>query len=141
MRITALGQEGEVLAVADGMADISLGALKTRQPLDALERLGRAKSQKQERVTFKPAMSESVNIELDLRGHRASEIGEMLERYLDSAHRGGLPWVRVIHGKGTGALRNVVRDYLSQHPAVMRHELAPQEQGGDGATLVTLRES
>jgi DNA mismatch repair protein MutS2 len=140
VRIVSLGQEGEVLAVSDGMADVSLGALKTRQPVGALERLGRAKTPKQERVVFKPAMSEAVNMELDLRGYRAGDVEEMLERYVDSAHRGGLPWVRIIHGKGTGALRNVVREYLSQHPAVLKHELAPQEQGGDGATVATLKE-
>jgi DNA mismatch repair protein MutS2 len=140
VRIVSLGQEGEVLSVSDGLADVSLGSLKTRQPLDALERLGRARPSQQERVVYKSAAAAPINMELDLRGYRASEVDELLERYIESAWRAGLPWVRIIHGKGTGALRQVVREFLSQHPAVMKNELAPQEQGGDGATIATLRE-
>jgi DNA mismatch repair protein MutS2 len=140
VRIVALGQEGEVVAVADGFADVQLGALKLRQPLEALERLGRAKPTQQERSVYKPAAPEFVPIEIDLRGHRAAEIEGMLDRYLEDAYRSGLPWVRIIHGKGTGALRQVVRDLLTNHPAVAKHALAPPEQGGDGATVATLRE-
>jgi DNA mismatch repair protein MutS2 len=64
----------------------------------------------------------------------------MLERYLDEAYRAGLPYVNIIHGKGTGALRQVVRELLNASPAVARHELAPQNQGGDGVTVAHLRE-
>ncbi len=79
-------------------------------------------------------------MEIDLRGNRASEVPEMLERYLEGAYRAGLPFVRIIHGKGTGALREVVRNHLHKHPVVAGHELAPPEQGGDGATIATIRE-
>jgi DNA mismatch repair protein MutS2 len=139
VRIVALGQEGEVTEVSDGSADVQLGALKLRQPLDALERLGRAKPQA-ERTIYKPPAPEPVALELDLRGYRAAEIEPLLDRYLENAYRSGLPFVRIIHGKGTGALRQVVRELLSTHPAVHKHELAPVEQGGDGATVAMLRE-
>ena len=79
-------------------------------------------------------------IEIDIRGQRAAEVPDMLEGYLESAFRSGLPWVRIIHGKGTGALREVVRTHLRGHPAVERSELAPREQGGDGATVAYLRQ-
>jgi DNA mismatch repair protein MutS2 len=140
VRVAKLGQEGEVIAVSDGEADLLLGALKVRQPLDALERLGRAPAPQQERQVFKPAPPPHVSIELDLRGYRAAEVEEMLDRYIEDAYRSGLPFVRIIHGKGTGALRQVVRELLANHPAVARQELAPPEQGGDGATLALLRE-
>jgi len=140
VRIRALGQEGEVVSVSDGFADVQLGSLKLRQPLDDLERLGRAKQSEQERTVFKPPAPDFVPVEIDLRGHRAAEIGEMLDRYVEDAYRSGLPWVRIIHGKGTGALRQVVRDLLQQHPAVLNHALAPPEQGGDGATIANLRQ-
>ncbi|MBA3417059.1 MAG: Smr/MutS family protein, partial [Chloroflexia bacterium] len=107
VQIVALGQEGEVLSVSDGTADVMLGALKMRQLLDALERLGRVRPTTQERAVFAPPAPDPVAVELDLRGYRAGEIGEMLERYLENAYRSGLPFVRIIHGKGTGALRNV----------------------------------
>ncbi len=138
--VASLAQEGEVVAVEDGVADVQLGTLKLRQPLDALERLGRARTAQQERAIFKPPPAEPVPMEIDLRGNRASEVPEMLERYLEGAYRAGLPFVRIIHGKGTGALREVVRNHLHKHPVVAGHELAPPEQGGDGATIATIRE-
>ena len=67
------------------------------------------------------------------------EIEAMLDEYLEQAYRSGMPFVRIIHGKGTGALRKVVRDVLSIHPAVASHEVAPANQGGDGATVALLR--
>jgi DNA mismatch repair protein MutS2 len=140
VRIAALGQEAEVEAVADGMADLRLGTLKMRQPLEALERLGRARPAQQERTVFKPPPPAPVGMELDLRGYRATEVEPMLERYLQDAYRSGMPFVRIIHGKGTGALRAVVREYLATNPVVGRHELAGQGEGGDGATVAYLRE-
>ncbi len=130
-----------MLSVSDGTADVMLGALKMRQPVDALERMGRAQPATQARTVFAPPPPDPVAIELDLRGYRAGEIGEMLERYLENAYRSGLPFVRIIHGKGTGVLRNVVREYLADHPAVAKAQLAPPNEGGDGATVATLRET
>ena len=141
VRITALGQEGEVAAVVDGHADVLLGSLKVRQPIGALERLGRARTAAAERSVVKPPPPEPVPLEIDIRGHRAAEVEGMLDRYLEDAYRSGLPFVRIIHGKGTGALRQVVRELLSGHPAVAKQQLAPPEQGGDGATIATLREA
>jgi DNA mismatch repair protein MutS2 len=140
VRIVALGQDGEVAAVSDGQADVLLGSLKLRQPLDALQRLGRVKPTQLERAIVKPAGPGFVPIEIDLRGQRVADIEGMLDRYVEDAYRSGLPWVRIIHGKGTGALRKVVGDLLRGHPAVARYELAPLEQGGDGATVATMRE-
>lgn len=140
VQIVSLGQEGEVLSVEDGTAEVQLGSLKVRQPIDALRRLGRARPATQERVVFKPSPVEFVPMEIDLRGQRAVEVESMLERYLDDAYRGGLPLVRIIHGKGTGALRQVVRDLLNASPLVARHELAEPNEGGDGVTIAYMRE-
>ena len=140
VRIVALDEEGEVASVEDGQADILLGSLKLRQPVAALERLGRAVRDQGERTITKPPAPPAPSIELDLRGYRAAEVSEMLDRYLEDAYRSGLPFVRIIHGKGTGALRQVVREFLRDHPAVATHELAPPNEGGDGATIARLRE-
>ena len=137
--ISSLGAEGEVTAVNDGQADIQMGSLKTRQPLEALERLGRVASGDAERRVTRPVFNETVPLELDLRGQRASEVPEMLENYLEGAARSGLPFVHIIHGKGTGALREVVRTHLHRHPAIERAALAQPEQGGDGVTVAHLR--
>ncbi|CAA9544982.1 MAG: Recombination inhibitory protein MutS2 [uncultured Thermomicrobiales bacterium] len=138
--VASLAQEGEVVGLENGYADVQLGALKVRQAVDGLERLGRSRPSEQDRRVVRPAAPEFVPMEIDLRGHRAAEVPDMLESYLESAYRSGLPLVRIIHGKGTGALREVVRQHLHGHPVVDHHELAPREQGGDGATVAHLKE-
>lgn len=140
VRILSVDQEGEVISVADNEADVMLGSLKTRQPLAGLERLGRATADSSRRVVYTPVAAEPVSLEVDLRGYRAAEVEELLDRYLENAYRSGMPFVRIIHGKGTGALRQVVRTILNDHPVVSTHQLAPREQGGDGATVATLRQ-
>jgi DNA mismatch repair protein MutS2 len=138
--VVSLGQEGEVVDLEGDEAGVQLGTLKLRHPVSGLKRLGRAKPADGERRAFRPALPEFVPIEIDIRGNRAAEVEGMLERYLDDAYRSGLPTVRIIHGKGTGALRQVVREYLNASPVVAHHELAPVAEGGDGATIAHMRE-
>lgn len=140
VRVIPLDQVGEVIAVSDGFADIVLGSLKMRQPLAELERLGRVRQEQEIRRVAIPAAGPAPNLEIDLRGYRAAEIEAMLEGYLENAYRSGMPFVRIIHGKGTGALRKVVRDLLTVHPAVAKYESAPANQGGDGATVAILKQ-
>ncbi len=61
-----------------------------------------------------------------------------MDRYLDSAYLAGLPFVRIIHGKGTGRLRQEVRRALSQHPHVKSFEPGGEKEGGDGVTVAKL---
>jgi DNA mismatch repair protein MutS2 len=135
-----LNQEADVVEVDGDFAELQLGTLRLRHPVEGLRRIGRARNQDQERQVFKPTRVEFVPMELDIRGNRAAEVEGMLDRYLDDAYRSGLPLVRIIHGKGTGALRQVVRDYLNNSPIVARHELAPAAEGGEGATVAYMRE-
>jgi DNA mismatch repair protein MutS2 len=76
---------------------------------------------------------------LDLRGKRAEEAVDELSKFLDQATLSGLTDVEVIHGKGTGALRREIHDYLREHPSVQEFTMAPADQGGDGVTLVHLQ--
>lgn len=77
-------------------------------------------------------------MELDLRGQRAEDALDALEHYLDAAYLAGLPFVRIIHGKGTGRLREVVRQSLSGHPHVRSFESGGEKEGGDGVTVAKL---
>ena len=79
-----------------------------------------------------------VPAQLDLRGARAEEALEVLDRYLNDAALAGLDRARIVHGKGTGALRAAVRDHLGTHPLVKSSRPAPANEGGDGATIVEL---
>ena len=80
----------------------------------------------------------SPGIELNLRGQRADDAITNLERYLDSAYLAGLPFVRIIHGKGTGKLRQAVRDYLRHNPNIKSFQGGEQNEGGEGVTVAKL---
>jgi DNA mismatch repair protein MutS2 len=77
----------------------------------------------------------SPGMELDLRGQRAEDALDALDRYLESAFLAGLPFVRIIHGKGTGRLRQVVREALQESPHISRWENGQDKEGGEGVTI------
>ncbi|MEX1171802.1 MAG: Smr/MutS family protein [Chloroflexota bacterium] len=79
----------------------------------------------------------SVASSLDLRGARVEEALEALDRYVDDASLAGLPSVTIIHGMGTGALRDAVRSEAAGHPLVKSVRAGERGEGGDGATIVT----
>jgi DNA mismatch repair protein MutS2 len=80
----------------------------------------------------------TVASSLDLRGARVDEALDSLERYLDDAALAGLDKVTVIHGHGTGALRDAVRDRAAGHPLVKATRAGERGEGGDGATIIQL---
>ena len=80
----------------------------------------------------------SPGMELDLRWQRAEDALDMLERYLEKAYMAGLPFVRIIHGKGTGKLRQEVRAALKDHPQVASFEEGGPKEGGEGVTVAKL---
>jgi DNA mismatch repair protein MutS2 len=75
----------------------------------------------------------------DMRGWRAADVSDKLDRYLNDAYLAGLPSVRIVHGKGSGVLRQVVRDMLRQHPLVQSFTGGGAE-GGEGVTIARLTE-
>jgi DNA mismatch repair protein MutS2 len=81
------------------------------------------------------AAAAQVPMENDLRGDRPEENEPALDPYLQDAALAGMPMVRIIHGKGTGVLRQVTRDILKKHPLVRGWAPGPVEQGGEGVTL------
>ena len=82
----------------------------------------------------------SVPPELDLHRLTVDEALPRLDQYLYEAYLAGIPWVRVVHGKGTGTLRQVVRDWLPKHHLVKSFRPAEPEEGGGGVTVVELVE-
>jgi DNA mismatch repair protein MutS2 len=77
-------------------------------------------------------------LELHLRGERVEDGLEKLERHLDAAALAGLPWVRIVHGKGTGRMRSAVRSALRDNPQVTAVQSVPENEGGEGVTLAML---
>jgi DNA mismatch repair protein MutS2 len=108
--------------------------LPTEKPLDAVAR------QKGVRVTVTSSGSENMRSEINLIGRTVDEATGELEKYLDQAFLAGLPAVRVIHGTGMGILRRGLREYLRTHPHVAQIQEPTHQEGGAGATIVTLRQ-
>ena len=78
---------------------------------------------------------------IDLHPFQPKEIASVVEEYIEQCARGGLRQLRIIHGKGLGVQRSVVRSVLSKHPAVCSYQDAPAEAGSWGATIVILKEA
>jgi DNA mismatch repair protein MutS2 len=114
-----------------------LGGEQGREKADPL---GAARRQKGVHVTVTSANTDALRAEINLIGRTVDEATDELEKYLDHAFLAGLPRVRVIHGHGAGILRRGVREFLKGHPHVAGIEEAPQNEGGQGATLVELRQ-
>ncbi|MCL4514697.1 MAG: endonuclease MutS2 [Firmicutes bacterium] len=89
--------------------------------------------------TLAKAKTASISPELDLRGLTVEEAWEKTDKYLDDAFLAGLPQIRIIHGKGTGALRQAIRDRLRAHPNVGSFRFGAFNEGGDGVTVVDLQ--
>jgi len=147
--VQSMGSEGDVLSRADsnGQVEVQVGAFKMRVPVSSvtLRRTAQAATTARELASARSPIIYSTSapkaappLEYDFRGWRAEEAIEEMDRRLDEAAVAGMPFLRVIHGKGTGALRKALRDYFQSHPAVKEVETAPQEQGGEGVTIVKL---
>ena len=148
VRVRSLGTESlAVISAVDGdEAEIRLGALRMRVPLRDLSRKNDAETP-EEPVTERSGSARvsgeifhaSPGVEIDLRGLDSQEMSERLEKYLDDAALAGLPYVRIIHGKGTGILRRTARRLLLDHPHVKYIESGQDNEGGDGVTVAHLK--
>jgi DNA mismatch repair protein MutS2 len=137
--VTGVSEPGTLLGIDDkGIAEVASGALRLRVPREQLRPAPRVGAPIRSTRTVVQGAAGNVPLQLDLRGARAEEALAELDRYLNNAAVAGYDRVRVIHGKGTGALRNAVRETLATHPLVREQAPAPQSEGGDGATIVTL---
>ena len=138
--VARLGQIGQVIALDASGAEVQVGNFRVRVKLDELgEKVAASESPREQIVNHITLPdTESPGIEVSLRGMRADDALDKLEKYLDRAYLAGLPYVRVVHGKGTGTLRKLARDLLRAHPLVASIREAEQHEGGDGVTVVKL---
>jgi DNA mismatch repair protein MutS2 len=136
--VTELATTGEVTSIDGAVAEVQVGGFGVRVKQAALERRGRAEASEPDVAPALESFHESPGVELDLRGQRVDEIALGLDKYLDDAFLAGLPFVRIIHGKGTGALREAVQKQLHSHPLVRSYRAGEQGEGGSGATVAYL---
>ena len=146
--VTTLGAEGVVTALGESDAEVQVGSLRVRARLVDLIRKGREEEnpeKKEERIQIgegnpRTALSgtKSPGLELNLRGKLVEEGLEELERYLERAFSAGLLFVRIVHGKGTGRMREAVRNALKQSPYVTSFEEPKDNEGGAGVTVAKI---
>jgi DNA mismatch repair protein MutS2 len=141
VEVRGLDVQGTVVAISeqDMEAEVAVGDVRFRLDIHRL-------SPAREREKREPGGTEvqyelapgPPTLELDLRGYRAEDALLKVEEFLDKALRHGLSSVRIIHGKGTGALRRAVREMLADHPLARSFAPEAHERGGDGVTVVEL---
>jgi len=136
--VTSLGQTGELVQISGAEAVVAVGGFRLRTPLKGLEFQGSRSPVVPKETRVQRAAAASPGMELDLRGKRADEALELTETYLNNAYLASLPWVHIIHGKGTGVLKQVVRERLKDHPLVQSFRNGEIAEGGDGITVVKL---
>lgn len=154
VRLRSLGMTGKVERIGNGEAEVRSKNLRFREKVANLELLAPAPKVKEDdtlagrlqrmqgrgtEVKLKPSR-ETPDAELKLIGRTTDEARDEVDKFLDEAYLHGYTHVRIIHGHGTGALRRAVADLLRQHPHVERFDLAPDNQGGAGATVVELKQ-
>ncbi len=146
VRVKENGAIGEVLSLRNNQAEILIGSLKSNVKLNRLEKVAKQSLKKlQKSITSTSTRSIDLNEKraefsssLDLRGKRAEEVIPQLENWVDEAAMFGAGELRIIHGKGNGVLREIVRNYLKTHPSVSRFQEEHIERGGAGVTLAYL---
>lgn len=139
--VTSYGQRGELIKkVGESQWQVQLGILKMTVSESELESLAPIKEPVRRVIsTVRSGNSSHVETQLDLRGKRYEEALNEVDQYIDSALLANYPQVTIIHGKGTGALRQGIVEYLKNHRSVKHFEFAPANQGGNGATIVTFK--
>ncbi len=145
VHVRSLGHNGIVIQVAQkqGKARIRAGSIELDVALADLVapvKKSGEKTQKPVKTDWKLDIVEDEERELKLIGMRVDEALDLLEPFINHASLGGLREVRVIHGLGTGRLRDAVREFLARHPQVDGYRAGEPHEGRDGATVVTLRQ-
>ncbi|HVB25923.1 MAG TPA: endonuclease MutS2 [Ktedonobacteraceae bacterium] len=147
VRVLSFGQNADLLGLTPDRseADVQMGPLRIRVSVDNLERVSKRKAATDEKVQAQSSVvlpryedRPEVATQLDMRGWRVDAALEELETYLNDAAMSSISSIRIVHGKGTGALRAAVREQLTHHPLVKSFASAPPQEGGDGVTIVKL---
>ena len=144
--IVSLDQKGTVLETKGKEIFVQIGGMTTTVKADACRFAARAKKEQPERGNSAAIASgtllektSSVHREIDIRGCLVDEGEQLVSKFIDDAQLAGLKDILVIHGKGTGALRKGIHEYLKNHRSVRSFAFADMDEGGLGATVVKLK--
>ena len=140
VRIGSTTQKGEIIEMDRKNAIVNCDGLKIKSKLANLVRIARPKEEVRREVSSRVVKSSNFSIELNLIGYRVEEALEALDKYLDQAVLANVPFVRIVHGMGTGALRTAIWNKLKTYRYVKKYEFAPNAEGSSGVTIVTFKE-
>jgi DNA mismatch repair protein MutS2 len=145
VRLIETGLEGVVLSVLENSHELEIqaGDIKLKMKSEGVEKVSPLPTAAAFPSSGVKTSSEKKrsSLELDLRGKRADEVEPKLDIYLNDAFVSGLSQVRIIHGFGTGTVRQIVHDFIRRHPLVKSFGQAGKEEGGGGVTIVKLQGS
>lgn len=129
----------EALSVPDarGEMDVTFGGLRARIGVGQIVKVQPAAPKPIERIVLPQAPFYAAQ-EIEVRGQTLDEALPKVEKFLDDGFRAGMPRMRVVHGKGTGKMRNAVRQMLAKHPLVKGFDFAEPREGGEGVTVVEM---
>lgn len=140
VKVLSLGQKGEIISeLGNDEYQVQIGILKMNIKAVDLQVIKAAKKKEQVAFTRVKIARDTVRTELDLRGFTVEEALSAIDKYLDDAVISNLHQVSLIHGKGTGALRIGVHNFLKKHRSVKSFRIGGQGEGGLGATIVELK--
>jgi len=140
--VPKFSQHGTVISLPDknGNLQLQIGIMKVAVKLEELQQSAKQKESGKVMVhQISASKTKQIQSELDLRGLMVEEALEKVDKYLDDAYLSSLASVRIIHGKGTGALRSAVREQLKHHRHVAQYRFGAFNEGGDGVTVVELK--
>lgn len=139
---TSLGNLATVLELPDkkGNVLVQSGIMKMNMPKDSLTRIDvQEDTTKNNTRSILKNKSTNVKSEIDIRGKNFEDAKDIIDKYLDDAYLSGLKSVRIIHGKGTGVLRQKLREHFRNVKLIKSYKDAEYNEGGDGVTVVTLK--
>ncbi|MBG9445779.1 endonuclease MutS2 [Cytobacillus firmus] len=140
VKVLSFGQKGHLLEkVSENEWQVQIGILKMKVAEKDLEYIKSPKPVETKPVATVKGRDFHVSLELDLRGERYENALLRVEKYLDDALLAGYPRVSIIHGKGTGALRQGVQEYLRNHKSVKKIRFGEAGEGGTGVTIVEFK--
>jgi DNA mismatch repair protein MutS2 len=149
VRLNSLNREGRVVSVIDPKTfEVAIGAMKMRVPrsdvseitASADKALGTSKRHGGVTVFSSGGDSDYITSEINVIGQTADEAESEVDRFVERAFLARLPRIRIVHGVGMGILRRSLRDFLNKHPHVTSVAEPPYNEGGQGATLVELKQ-
>jgi DNA mismatch repair protein MutS2 len=136
--VEALGASGQVTALEGQEAEVQAGRPACTGELTWQAPPPEPEPGDEVLSTLTSGLPQSPGLEIDLRGLTTEDALPRVDKHLDAAALAGLPWVRVIHGHGSGVLKRAVREMLRQHPLVKSYEAGQQQEGGEGVTIARL---